>query len=224
MSEQRQFIKYTFFKLDRKWRKLSEYRREAYKKGFIKLIKEFSERVKTFPYSLIGLKADSDFLLWNIAENVEDLQEFFVRLFKTDLAKYLITTYSYLAMSKPSEYIENHKHSDAWKIKPQGWKYLIVYPMVKKREWYTIPFEERLKMMKEHAIIGGKYPRVRNNTAYSFGLDDQEFVVAFEAESLSDFLDLVLELRASKASQYTERDTPIFSCLKCSLEELMSKL
>jgi len=87
---------------------------------------------------------------------------------------------------------------------------------VKKRVWYQLPFERRKAMMVEHFAIGHRYPQVKINTAYSFGLDDQEFVVAFESDEPAAFLDLVTALRESQASRYTERETPIFSCVRMS--------
>jgi chlorite dismutase len=86
--------------------------------------------------------------------------------------------------------------------------------MWKKRVWYRLPYERRKAMMVEHFAIGHRYPQVKINTAYSFGLDDQEFVVAFECDEPSAFLDLVMELRESQASRYTERETPIFTCVR----------
>ena len=49
--------------------------------------------------------------------------------------------------------------------------------------------------MAEHIAIGRRYPEITINTSYSFGLDDQEFVVSFESDEPAEFLDLVQELR-----------------------------
>jgi chlorite dismutase len=84
--------------------------------------------------------------------------------------------------------------------------------------------EERQKMMTEHIRIGHEYPRVKLNTTYSFGLDDQEFVVAFESDYPSDFLDLVQRLRESQGSAYTLRDTPIFTCIRTTIDETLQRL
>jgi chlorite dismutase len=65
---------------------------------------------------------------------------------------------------------------------------------------------------------------VKLHTTYSFGLDDQEFVVAFETDQPSDFLDLVQELRESKASRYTLRDTPMYTCRQLQLAECLDEL
>jgi chlorite dismutase len=93
--------------------------------------------------------------------------------------------------------------------------------MWKKRVWYRLPYERRKAMMIEHFAIGHRYPQVKINTAYSFGLDDQEFVVAFECDEPAAFLDLVMELRESQASRYTERETPIFTCVRMAPAEAL---
>ena len=132
------------------------------------------------------------------------------------MAGYLSMPYSYLSMTKRSTYVDqlDPEHQDRRRfITPANSKYLFVYPFVKTREWYRLPFEERQAMMDEHIKVGNKYPSVRLHTTYSFGLDDQEFVVAFETDKPQDFLDLVMELRETQASRYTLRDTPIFTCV-----------
>ncbi|MBI4355461.1 MAG: chlorite dismutase family protein, partial [Candidatus Omnitrophica bacterium] len=78
--------------------------------------------------------------------------------------------------------------------------------------------------MDEHIKTGNKYPSVRLHTTYSFGLDDQEFVVAFETDAPQDFLDLVMELREAQASRFTLRDTPIFTCIARPLGEILDLL
>jgi chlorite dismutase len=88
--------------------------------------------------------------------------------------------------------------------------YLVVYPMTKKRAWYALPPQERSRIMAAHFAVGHRYPDIRIHTGYSFGIDDQEFVVAFEVPDVRRFLALVSELRETESSAYTERETPIF--------------
>lgn len=78
--------------------------------------------------------------------------------------------------------------------------------------------------MQEHIQVGREFPDVDLNTAYSFGLDDQEFVVAFEADEPSLFLDLVQRLRTTESSLYTLRDTPTFTCVATSVERALNAL
>jgi chlorite dismutase len=95
---------------------------------------------------------------------------------------------------------------------------------VKTRAWYLLPLEERQAIMDVHIKVGHEFPTVRINTAYSFGLDDQEFVVAFESDSPSDFLDLVMKLRETRSSEYTLRDTPIFTCIAMTPADALDAL
>jgi len=172
-------------------------------------------------YSLVGLRPDADLLLWQAAERPEDLQRFGSRLRAARLYPHLEVTYHFLAMTRRSIYVDRHVHAGQegrrTRLLPAGAPYLFVYPFVKTRAWYALPQAERQRMMDEHIATGHRYPGVKINTTYSFGIDDQEFVVAFEAESPSEFLDLVMELRGSQASAYTLRDTPAFTAVATPL-------
>ncbi|MGB3635765.1 MAG: chlorite dismutase family protein, partial [Rubrobacteraceae bacterium] len=109
-------------------------------------------------------------------------------------------------------------------IVPGEGEYAFVYPFVKTRSWYQLSLEERQRMMNEHMYIGRKHYPVKNNTAYCFGIDDYEFILSFEAETPEKFQDLMMELRESDASSYTELDTPIFTCRRRSLPEILETL
>ena len=126
--------------------------------------------------------------------------------------------YSYLAVTKESIYADEPQPLAP---RPADHKYLIVYPMWKKREWYRLSADERMAIMREHIAVARQFPNISTNTAYSFGLDDQEFVVAFECDEPAAFLDLVMELRESQASRYTERETPIFTCVRMAPAEAL---
>ena len=103
-------------------------------------------------------------------------------------------------------------------------KYCIVYPFVKSREWYLLPFEERKKMMEEHILVGRKFPKIRLNTTYSFGLDDQDFMLAFETADLTAFQELIMQLRETKVSKYIIRDTPMIVCIYKGVEDIIKSL
>jgi chlorite dismutase len=177
-------------------------------------------------YSLVGLRGDADLLLWQAADTPEGLQQFAAGLRRAGLYRYLEVAYQYLAMTRRSIYVNDHVHEGQdgtrTRVQPAGAPYLFVYPFVKTRPWYALSMEERQRMMNEHIATGHKYPSVKINTTYSFGIDDQEFVVAFEAENPSEFLDLVMELRGSAASAYTLRDTPAFTCVAQPLDRALA--
>jgi len=212
----RKFLRYVFFKTAREWRSSDEQTKERGASEFLRVLQRYSEKLSLRTYSLVGTRGDVDFMIWVVTDNILDIQGFVSALLATGLGKYLDIAYSFLAMTKRSRYLGEHRHEgqegeDPEKV-PGDSKYVFVYPLVKKREWYKVPFPERQRIMAEHFRIGHKYPSIRINTGYSFGLDDQEFVLAFEGDSPAEFLDLVEELRSSDASKYTERETPIFTC------------
>lgn len=226
--EARQYVKYTLFRVLPEWRRLPVEEREGSKKAFIEAVEAFIPEMLIQSYSVVGMRGDADFLLWTVSANLEILQQFTTRILSTPLGGYLSIPHSYLAMTKRSVYVSKHVHEGQegtrLTVKPAGSKYLFVYPFLKTRAWYRMTKEARQGMMDEHIQIGHKYPSVKINTSYSFGLDDQEFVLAFETDEPADFLDLVMELRESEASLYTLRDTPIFTCLAMGLRETLDTL
>ena len=229
MEEQRsQFVKYDSYKLDPLWRRLPTPEKEEHKREFLAVVDELSSGVSILPYSLVGIRGDCDFLLWKVAWDLEQLQELATRLWSTNLGKYLEIPYSYLAMTRHSPYVGAHRHpgqeGTTASIRQVGRKYLFVYPFIKTHSWYQLSAEERQRMMTDHFQIGHKYPTVKITTTYSYGLDDQEFVLGFETDSPKDFLELVMELRGSEARPYTERDTPIFTCIARDLPETLDSL
>ena len=224
----RQFVKYTFFKVDPAWRRLSQEDRERSKAELAAVVDEFSSQMSISSYSLLGTRGDVDFMLWKVSPSLELLSALASQLNRTELGKYLAVPHSYLAMARRSNYIDEHRHQrqegTGETVRPIGRDYLFVYPFVKTNDWYQLPKAERQRMMSEHFQVGHRYPSVKISTSYSFGLDDQEFVLGFETDSPSDFLDLVMELRESEARSYTLRDTPIFTCLHRSLKECLDGL
>jgi len=226
---QRQFLKYTFFKVDPQWRRLSTEEKSSSKHEFARIVMDFGEHNIIKTYSLVGIRGDADFMLWTIGEMLEQFQNLTSDLISSTLGKYLGMPYSYLAMTRKSEYLGGHHHEGQEGVSPSSGapgnsKYLFVYPFIKKREWYFLPHEQRTRMMAHHFKIGHKYPSVQIHTGYSFGLDDQEFVLAFETDQPADFSDLVMELRSSEASRYTAMETPIFTCIATPIDKLLDFL
>jgi chlorite dismutase len=225
----RQYIRYLFYKARPSWRQLTREERATARTELLGILEPFVERLAVLrAYSTLGTRADADFVFWSVSERLEDFQELNAAVLGSTMGAHLATPYSYLAMTKRSQYVDRHEHADQegrrTRIRPTGRRYLFVYPMVKKRPWYRLSFEERQRAMDEHIRIGHEFPRVKINTSYSFGLDDQEFVVAFESDYPSDFLDLVERLRGGEASAYTERETPIFTCVAGSIAEVLELL
>ena len=227
-DSRRQYVNFVFYKVEPVWRRLPAEDRKRGKCQFTDVVRTFEPEMLVIPYSLVGIRGDCDFMLWRIGYDLPKFQEMTAQLLSTDLGKYLATPYSLLAMTKRSTYVRDHRHADQegtrLRLTPGKFRYLFVYPFVKTRAWYRLTQSARQGMMSEHIEIGHKYPTVRLNTTYSFGLDDQEFVVAFETDKPEDFLDLVMELRHAETSNYTLRDTPIFTCVHGELAEVLDLL
>jgi len=223
VSDQRSFVKYTFLKMDPAWRRRSPEERAQDKREFAAACREFGEDHYLRAYSLVGTRGDCDLMVRAIARTLDPIHELHVLLNQSGLMRFADVSYSYLAMTKESPYSDEPD-------KPLGprpgadSKYLIVYPMWKRRDWYRLPSEERTRVMQEHIAVARRFTGIETNTAYSFGLDDQEFVVAFDADDPAEFLDLVHELRATESSAYTESETPIFTCIRSSVERALDAL
>ncbi len=218
----RNFVKFTFIRADAGWRALPADRRAEHKREFEAACEEFSQDHFLRSYSLVGTRGDTDLLVRTVASSLDPIHEFHVLLNQTGLMRHAEISHSYLAMTKESVYTEEEQP-----LAPRPGadsKYFIVYPMWKKREWYGLPPEERMRIMRGHIEVGKKFGTIDINTAYSYGLDDQEFVVSFDADDPAEFLDLVQELRGTESSAYTESETPIFTCLSASVERTLSAL
>ena len=203
-----QYVAYTFYRVDPAWRRLPVEERMACKDAFAEVVEDWAGRMDGLrAYSVTGVRPDSDFFLWKITQRYEDLTEVGAELNGTPLAGWLDTPYSYLATTKASQYTAARRPR---KVVPRGSPYLVVYPFVKIRPWYALPEDERQRAMDEHMRIGAEFESIHNHTTYSFGIDDQEFMTAFECDEPADFMHLMLTLRDTEASRYTERDTPIF--------------
>ncbi|MGI0054227.1 MAG: chlorite dismutase family protein [Thermoplasmata archaeon] len=213
----RDFVKYTFYHLDPAWRRLPADVRRAGREALARVLAPAPGAVLVRTYSLVGTRAETEFCLWMIDPDLARIQELHARVAGSPLGGYLEVAFSYLGMARRSEYLGEHTHpgsESGTRRRPLDRPFLFVYPFIKKREWYSVPFDERRRIMGEHFRIGHKYPDVQIHTGYSFGLDDMEFILAFEADAPADFLDLVSDLRPTESSRYTQLETPIFTCLR----------
>ncbi len=219
----RHYVKFTFLKLEPAWRRLEQDERARHKREFAAACNDFAEDHFLRAYSLVGTRGDCDLMIRALARTLEPIHELHVLLNQSGLMRFAAIPHSYLAMTKESPYsdepdkpLEPRPGADS--------KYFIVYPMWKRRDWYRLPAEERMRVMRDHIDVARRFTGIETNTAYSFGLDDQEFVVAFDADDPAEFLDLVQELRATESSAYTESETPIFTCRSATVERALDAL
>jgi chlorite dismutase len=226
----RQIVCFSFYKVMPEWRRLPASEKAAHKAAFAAVLAKWDRpgEFLSLTYSTIGTRGDVDMCVWSIGYGVDELNQMRSELLGTPLGGYLDSPHNFLAMTKRSQYqidrVDESEGEGRGAIRPGGQKYIFIYPFWKTRAWYLLSMGERKRLMDEHIRIGLLYPRVKLNTTYSFGIDDQEFVVAFETNFPEDFLDLVQQLRETEISMYTLKDFPIFSCVRVPPEEMLDRL
>ena len=220
-AEKRQFFNFSFFKADPKWRWMADMAKEESAKEVENIIK--NSQINFRSYSTLGLRDDAEFLLWFASESVEQIQDVISKLYLTIFGKYIIPTHVYLSSTRPSIYAKSSA-GHGWLAGSEQKKYVIVYPFVKTRDWYLLPLEKRKALMDEHIEVGKKYPQVLLNTTYSFGIHDEDFMLAFETDDLHAFQDLIMELRETRVSAYIKVDTPMIVCVKKDIIPLIKSL
>ena len=218
----RHYVKFTFLKLDPAWRRREPDQRAADKQEFAAACNDFAEDLFLRAYSLVGTRGDADLMIRAAAPRLEAIHELHVVLNQSGLMGWAHVSHSFLAMTKESVYSDEPQPLAPREGSER--RFLMVYPMWKRRDWYRLPAEERMRVMRSHIETGRRYSGIEINTAYSFGLDDQEFVVSFNADDPGEFLDLVQELRGTESSAYTESETPIFTCISASVERALDAL
>lgn len=179
---------------------------------------------QTFAYSTIGLQAGIDLILWRLAPSFEDLEVAAATVLRTGLGRWLTVRQSLVGRIGSSQYVARATSQEQSLFEGERSRYLIVYPFTKTTEWYLLAKEVRQGAMNEHMRIGRSYPQVRQLLAYSFGLDDQDFIVAYETDDLPAFADLVRELRATEARRSTADDTPILAAVHRPIREILGML
>jgi len=173
-------------------------------------------------YDVSGLRADADVMVWWHAGTSDALQDAYGLLRRTGLGRHLASVWSVMALHRPAEF--NKSHIPAFLAGEQARGHLCVYPFVRSYDWYLLPDEERRDMLAEHGKLARGYPDVRANTVSSFALNDYEWVLAFEADELDRIVDLMRDLRASRARMHVREEIPFFTGRRRSIGEIVNAL
>lgn len=220
-DDEQYFFNFSFFKIDPKWRWMADLAKEESAREVENVIK--NSGIKFRSYSTLGIRDDADFLFWFSAKTVEEIQSITSKLYLTIFGKYISPTRTYLSCTRPSIYARKGRVI-SFVAGNDPKKYAIVYPFVKTREWYLLSKEERQQMMDEHIDVSQKYPQITLNTTYSFGIGDQDFMLAFETDELRDFQNLIMDLRETQVSRYVQQDVPMIVCVKKDIIPLITSL
>ena len=220
MSEQSYFV-FAFFKIDPKWRWMADLAKIESANEVANILK--TSKIRYRSYSNLGLRDDADFMLWFAAESIDEIQSATEKMYQSVFGKYIIPSLTYLSCTRPSVYVKDQKPHGFVSDEEQK-KYVIVYPFTKTREWYLLSREQRQEIMDEHIKVSKRYPQIILNTTYSFGIHDQDFMLAFEVDDIRDFQDLIMELRETKVSMYVKNDIPMIVGIKRDIVSLISSL
>jgi chlorite dismutase len=209
--------------VDPAWRRLPDADRRATAAAFAEAVDADGD-VSTETYSLIGLKAGVDLLVWRLAPSFDALEIAAARTLRTGLGPWLTVRESFVGLIRESQYVAKPTSQEQSMFTGERSRYLIVYPFTKSTDWYLSSREVRQGSMNEHMRVGHGYPQVRQLLAYSFGLDDQDFVVAYETDDLPAFSALVRDLRSTDGRRSTVRDTPILTGIHRPIREILGLL
>jgi chlorite dismutase len=210
--------------LDPAWRRASDEARRADGAEFSAAIGASANDIRTFTYSMIGLQAGVDLLIWRLGPSVEALEASAALALRSGVGRWMSVRESFVGRIGPSQYVAKATAQEQSLFTGERSRYLIVYPFTKSTDWYLLSREARQGVMNEHMKVGHQYPMVRQLLAYSFGLDDQEYIVAYETDDLAAFGDLVRALRATESRRSTRRDTPILLGIHRPIETILELL
>jgi chlorite dismutase len=223
LSEGARFVHALALGLDPAWRRLPAEERCRTAEELCAAAEAPSE-VKTFSYSTIGLKAGVDLLLWSLGPSLESLEERSATVLRSGLGTWLEVRNSFLGIIQPSQYVKKPTPQEQSLFSGERSRYLVVYPFTKSTDWYLLGKDARQGIMNEHIRAGHEHPEVRQLLANSFGVDDMDFLVAYETDDLPAFGELVRALRGTDSRRSTVRDTPILTGIHRPLAEITALL
>jgi chlorite dismutase len=180
--------------------------------------------VQTHAYSSIGMEPGTDILLWRLADTYDALEEAAACALRSGIGRWCRVSHSFTGVIQPSQYVKRPTPQEQSLFSGERSRYLVVYPFTKSTDWYLLGKDARQGIMNEHMRVGHDYPQIRQLLANSFGLDDMDFLVAYETDDLALFGDLVRALRGTDSRRSTVRDTPLLCGVHRAPSEIMSLL
>lgn len=225
MTDTSLYIQALALDLDPAWRRLPVEERCADARAFAAAhARATDDGVVSFSYTMVGLQPGAELLFWRMGPSLESLEVAASRLLLAGAGRWMRVRHSLLGRIAPSEYVRKPTVQEQSMFSGERSRYIIVYPFTKSAEWFLLPREARQKAMNEHMRVGHEYPSVRQLLAYSFGIDDQDFVVAYETDEMGVFSDLVRALRGTEGRRSTVSDTPILTAIRRPLGEALQLL
>ncbi len=219
-----EYVQVLALRLDPAWRRRADDERERDLAEFARAAERINADVRTTTYSLVGLRSDADLVFLRLAPSLERLEEGAALLLRSGVGRWMSVARSFVGLIRPSRYLRKPGAQEQAITSGERAAYLVVYPFTKTHDWYGLSRDARQGMMNEHIRVGHEFPQVRQLLAYSTGLDDQEFIVAYETDDLAAFQDLVTALRETEARRFTLNDQPILTAIHRSLDDALRLL
>jgi len=225
----RQFVAFTFYRAEPEWRRVPPGERAEHRREFAEVITRWNTAgsMRVVPYSTVGTRAEAQMMLWRICYSLDELQRMSADLLGARLGGYLRIAHNFIGMTKRSRYMIRHEESrqvDIRAIRPGEHKYLFLSPLVKTAAWYSLDPDQRQVIINNQIKELANFPQVKLNIIYSFGMDDQDFLLAYESDSAEDVLDVQQAMRETESNRYNQRDTPMFTCVQTTAHEMLERL
>jgi len=220
---EKQFVNFTFLRVNPDWRKLDGDIKRAYKQEFERVFDSFRPDFLLFTYSLVGFDSKADLMFWRVGRSLDLIQEMTAKLYRTEFGSYLETIDNYLSTTKTMMFVEG-SGDGKYHIEAGSAKYHFVYPCAKSSDWFEIPADERDALMKDNFMVGKRFPNIRIHMTHAFGFNDNEYLFSFETDEPRDFLALAEELRETPAGKLNVRGMPVYTCRQRPLMECLDAL
>lgn len=215
----KRFVQALTLRLDAAWRRLPEDERCQDAEAFTTAVETWPD-VQTITYATLGIEAEADVMIWRLAPSIDALQDAAAAALRAGMGRWMTPVHSLLGIIQGSQYVKRPTTQEQSLFTGERSRYLVVYPFTKETSWYLMSRDARQGVMNEHIRLGHRYPQVRQLLANSFGIDDSDFVVAYETDDLPLFSDLVRELRSTDSRRSTVRDTPILTGVHRPMAEI----
>ncbi len=219
----KQFVNFTFLRVNPEWRKISAEAKQVHKAEFEAVFDSFRSDFLLFTYSLVGFDSKADLMFWRVGTSLDLVQEMTAKMFRTNLGSYLETANNYLSVTKRMMFIDG-QGEDRQRVRAGTGKYHFFYPCARYKDWSEMPVDERDSIVEENFMVGKKFPNIKIHMTHAFGFTDNEYLISFETDEPRDFLALAEELRQTPNSNLALRGMPVYTCRRRTLMECLDAL
>ncbi|MFA5160658.1 MAG: chlorite dismutase family protein [Elusimicrobiales bacterium] len=219
------YANFLFLKAAPEFRRLLSNERIAAKQELENTVSAAQEEVFLRTYSLVGLDARCDMLLWMAAPDIRLIQKAWSRISTSGAGRYFTPAMCFIGLFTLPE--QPPARNCAGGV-PAGlfgkYRYMLLHPLVRAHAWHELSQPERDKFLAERQAALSRFPGVAEHFFHSYGMDEQEHIVVREADALEDLALASRDLRELRIKQFALRDTPNMLCVGADLAEILDSL